>query len=492
MSLGALFEDYVAGDEPAVIDHGGGGVREYGYAEFDAACGRLAAGLRERGLGKGDRVGVLARNRVEFLEVVFGALRIGIVPVPINAKLPADGVKFIARDADLEVLFHDEEHAKALPAGLPGLALESCHRDFAGLDPLPPEALPPDAEGLLLYTSGSSGRPRGVVHSHASQRWMVETLLPPAAFRLPGQRVLVAAPLYHKNGMLSSKMALGMQAAVVLLPRFTAEGYIQAIDRHRCTSIGGVPTMFALVVRERALLAESDLSSVQRITIGSAPLTGALLEAVQRVFPNAAIVNGYGTTETGAAVFGVHPDGLPTPPLALGHAIEGIELRLVGGESDAEGELWIRSPGVMDGYLKLPDVSASRIEDGWYKTGDLMRRDSLGFYFFVGRSDDMFVCGGENVFPGEVEALLERHPEVHEAAVVAVDDSIKGQIPVAFVVRKGDTLDEEAVKKFAIQNGPAYQHPRQVFFLDALPLAGTNKVDRRLLTERAAALRPGG
>ncbi len=491
MSLGALFQGFGARDEPAVIDQGGGDVREYSYAEFDAACGRLAAGLRERGLGKGDRVGVLARNRVEFLEVVFGALRVGIVPVPINAKLPADGVEFIAHDADLELLFHDEEHARALPAGLAGLALESCHRDVAGLDPLPPEALPPDAEGLLLYTSGSSGRPRGVVHSHASQRWMVEALLPPAPFRLPGQRVLVAAPLYHKNGMLSSKIALGMQAAVVLLQRFTAEGYIRAIDRHRCTSIGGVPTMFALVVRERALLAESDLSSVQRITIGSAPLTGALLEAVQSVFPNAAIVNGYGTTETGAATFGNHPEGLPTPPLALGHAIAGIELRLVGGESDAEGELWIRSPGVMNGYLKLPDVSASRIEDGWYKTGDLMRRDSLGFYFFVGRADDMFVCGGENVFPVEVEALLERHPEVHEAAVVAVDDSIKGQIPVAFVVRKGDALDEEALKKFAIQNGPAYQHPRQVFFLDALPLAGTNKVDRRFLTERAAALRPG-
>jgi acyl-CoA synthetase (AMP-forming)/AMP-acid ligase II len=145
----------------------------------------------------------------------------------------------------------------------------------------------------------------------------------------------------------------------------------------------------------------------------------------------------------------------------------------------------------MDGYLKLPDVSASRIEDGWYKTGDLMRRDSEGFYFFVGRADDMFVCGGENVFPGEVEALLERHPQVHESAVVAVDDEIKGQIPVAFVVRASDTLDEDALRKFAIENGPAYQHPRQVFFLDALPLAGTNKVDRRLLTERAAALRPG-
>ena len=135
------------------------------------------------------------------------------------------------------------------------------------------------------------------------------------------------------------------------------------------------------------------------------------------------------------------------------------------------------------------DATERAVEDGWYKTGDLMRRDADGFYFFVGRVDDMFNCGGENVYPGEVESLLERHPGIQQAAVVPVDDHIKGQIPVAFVVRAaGGSVEESDVKKFALENGPAYQHPRHVLFVDDLPLAGSKKIDKAALRKGAANL----
>ena len=184
---------------------------------------------------------------------------------------------------------------------------------YRGHAQLPVAELSDESESLLLYTSGSTGRPKGVVQSHASQLWMLNALAPPPQFVPPDQRMLVAAPLYHKNGMFSSKLALLMGAAIVLLPRFTAVDYIEAIAEHRCTLIGWVPTMYALVVRERELLARSDLSCVKRITIGSAPLTGALLDEVRGVFPNATITNGYGTTESGPAAFGMHPELKPTP-----------------------------------------------------------------------------------------------------------------------------------------------------------------------------------
>jgi len=167
----------------------------------------------------------------------------------------------------------------------------------------------------------------------------------------------------------------------------------------------------------------------------------------------------------------------------------GVEVRLIdadGNDAD-EGVLWIRTPANMKGYLNLPQKSIEVLTpDGWYISGDVFRRDEHGAYFFVGRADDMFVCGGENIYPGEVEHLLEAHPDIVQACVVAVPDDIKGAKPFAFVIpRPGATLTEEAVKQYALANAPAYQHPRQVTFMTEFPLAGTNKVDRKVLSELA-------
>jgi acyl-CoA synthetase (AMP-forming)/AMP-acid ligase II len=241
--------------------------------------------------------------------------------------------------------------------------------------------------------------------------------------------------------------------------------------------------MFALIARERDLIAKLDFSAVRLVTIGSAPLTEALLERVGEMFPTAEVTNGYGTTEAGPCAFGVHPAGLPRPPLALGYPFPDIEWRLV------DGVLELKTPALMPGYLNLPKATAERLRDGWYSTGDIMRHDENGFFFFVGRADDMFVCGGENVYPGEVEKLLERHPVVTQASVVPVPDEIKGQIPVAFVVpARGVAFEPDDVKAFALANGPAYAHPRLVIAVDEIPVAGTHKVDRRLLIDRATEL----
>ncbi|HEY0302906.1 MAG TPA: AMP-binding protein, partial [Rhizomicrobium sp.] len=177
---------------------------------------------------------------------------------------------------------------------------------------------------------------------------------------------------------------------------------LEAAAEHRCTLLSGIPTMFALMARERDLLARLDLTSVKDIVIGSAPLTQALIDRVKAIFPMAAIRNSYGTTETGPAMFGPHPQGLARPPLALGYPYPDVEWRLVGGASPDEGMLETRTPATLAAYLNLPGVSAERLRDGWYATGDVLRRDAEGFFHFIGRGDDMFVCGGENVYPGEV------------------------------------------------------------------------------------------
>lgn len=212
-------------------------------------------------------------------------------------------------------------------------------------------------------------------------------------------------------------------------------------------------------------------------------------EQLQRLFPGARIHNGFGTTEAGPGVFGEHPDGRPTPPLSLGYPQAGVSYQLVDGPSADEGILALRTPALMQGYLNLPEVTAAKMRDGWYLTGDVMRRDAHGFYYFVGRADDMFVCGGENIYPGEVEKLLERHPQVAQAIVVPAPDNLKGQIPVAFIVpRTGAWPGTDEIKQYALANGPAFAHPRLVVFRETLPESGTHKIDRAALTAEAAGL----
>jgi acyl-CoA synthetase (AMP-forming)/AMP-acid ligase II len=174
--------------------------------------------------------------------------------------------------------------------------------------------------------------------------------------------------------------------------------------------------------------------------------------------------------------------------MSIGHPQAHAQTRLVGPGAPDEGVLEILTPTRMTGYLNRPELTAERMREGWINTGDIMRRDAQGFYYFVGRADDMFNCGGENIYPGEVERLLERHPEVLEVCVVPVEDAVRGQMPVAFVVpRAGTNPAEQAIKQFVIDHAAPYMHPRRVWFINHMPLAGTNKIDRHALKARAHA-----
>lgn len=456
------------------------------------AVNAVARGLLARGLARGNRVAILAENRAEFIVVYLAAMRAGLVAVPVNHRLPEETIAYILHDAGVAVTVADAPRAKLLPAGTSLIRMDGAgasslaHLADAGpFDAVVPE---PGETAKILYTSGSTGRPKGVPLAHDGQLWALGKRYQGGAEGLV-ERTVVVAPTYHKNGLFFSMMALANGFTIVSMPRFEPRSYLETVARYRCTLLTGIPTMFALMAREADLIARLDLSTVRSISIGSAPLTDPLIDKVQAIFPAAVIQNGYGTTEAGPSVFGAHPDGAARPPLSLGYPLEDIEWRLGDGPSADEGELWLRTPALMRGYLNLPDVTALAMRTGWYKTGDIMRRDPSGFFYFVGRADDMFVCGGENVYPGEIERLLERHPGVAQAAVVSVPDEIKGQIPVAFVVRAaGVDASEEDIKAFALREGPAYSHPRFVIVKDVLPVATTHKIDRRTLTEEAWAV----
>lgn len=488
VNLGDLFDPAERPEQAAVIAVAADGShRDISYRVLDRAVAALATDLAGRGWRRGAAVALLGANSAEFLVAYLAAMRAGLVAVPINTMLPDRTIAVILDDCAAGFVFADRDQFARLPAGLAAAPLADIaiaaapDSRFASVVPEPHEV------AMILYTSGSTGRPKGVLLSHAGQLWALRTRL--VTFADPAaERFLVAAPLYHMNALFAAKTALMAGASVVLLPGFTAASYIDAAARFGCTALTSVPTMIARVVKETALLAAADLRAVRRVTMGSAPQTQALWDKARAAFPGARIVMGYGTTEHGPSSFGPHPKGLPTPDLALGHPLPGNEVRLVGGAGPDEGVLEVSCPAVMEGYANLPEATARVLRDGWYWTGDVLRRDPDGFYFFVGRADDMFVCSGENIYPGEVEALLERHPAVHQASVVPVADEERGQVPVAFVVlRPGVAAGEADIREFALAHAPPVQHPRRVFFKPELPLTGTNKIDRRALAAEAGA-----
>jgi acyl-CoA synthetase (AMP-forming)/AMP-acid ligase II len=496
-NLGALFdpalEAQAGGDRVALIDLlDAAHPREYTHRQLDHDADAFARGLLRAGRVPGDAVAILSANRAGFLIAFLGIVRAGMVAVPINHRFPRATVEFILEDAGIRHVVCDAAHRALVPPGLPVTDFDA--NDDSGferlLDPGTFDAVrpAPGAVAMVLYTSGSTGRPKGVPLTHDGHLWALRARTR-RGWPFFSHRLLVAAPLYHMNGLCTSLFTISVGASMVLLPEFDARIYLQSIERFRCTWLTGVPPMFAMCLQHRDLIESVDRSSVLTVRMGSAPISPRLWDEVKATFPGALVMNSYGTTEAGPVVCAPLPDRV-LPALSVGWPMDDVELRLVdaNGKDADEGVLWQRTPANMKGYLNLPGKTREVLTpEGWYISGDIFRRDADGAFFFVGRADDMFVCGGENIFPGEVEALLERHPDIDQACVVPVPDDIKGEKPFAFVVRRaGSDLDQATVKRFALEHAPAYQHPRTVVFLDTMPLAGPNKVDRKGLKARAA------
>jgi acyl-CoA synthetase (AMP-forming)/AMP-acid ligase II len=472
----------LAGEEALVaLDEQGGAIERLTARDLDARINAVANRLIQAGMNVGDAALLLGGNGLNYLLAYLAIMRVGAVAVPLNPALPLATREHVVKDAGCSWCFHDDT-VSSPPATLRSIRLDdqafftpdAALAKFACFDPCP------DDIAEVLYTSGSTGMPKGVPLTHRGQCWALGYYFTDIEAGEPS-RIVVATPLYHMNGFFLTTMALSNRMRIHLMPRFDAANWLRVIADHGVDYVTGVPTMFALAAQLPDASKPANLGHVSEAFLGSSPVSEALVSQVRRLFPEARIRNSYGTTEAGPVVFRDHPDELPRPPTSVGYPAPGIEWRFGNGSAN-EGPLELRTPAVSPGYLNRPDATAKAFADGWYRTGDIMRRDENGFFYFVGREDDMFVCGGENIYPGQVEALIERHPAVAQAAVIPMPHATKGQAPAAFVVlHAGQVADADSIRQFTLDEGPAFAHPRRVVILDAMPLGGTRKVDKHAL-----------
>ena len=505
-NLGYFFDDALARvpDKVAIIDLFGGSERWVTYRALDRRMDAVARMLARLGVGAGERIAMLVGNRTEFVEIFFGAMRIGAIPLPLNTRLAASSLgDIIARAGcvlgvvdpschrDAAAIARDVPLRQRLVLGQAADGLLAFEDELAApATDIEPPALAEGAQAFQPYTSGSTGRPKGAIMTHRGMLWYVaynQRYWPSSE----NDRGLVALPLFHKNALRGTvKPMLYAGGSFVLMPRYEPRAYLEALARYRCTYSRGVAAVFTMFLQHRDFLASLDLSALRSMTIGSAVVAPELMDAVERALPHVRVSESYGLTEGGSPLR--EPiDGRAVPRGSPGVAAPEIELKLIdaAGREAGEGELVIRSPYVCLGYHNEPEITRQKLHDGWLHTGDVFRRDHEGFFYFRSRVDDMFSCGGENVYPKEVENVLFAHPDVVNAAVAPVPHAVKGFVPAAMVVvRAGASVSADELRAWCVDHGAAYSHPRFIALVGSLPLSGAGKIDRAEVATRLRAL----
>lgn len=439
--------------------------RRLTWSELDGfSCG-FARYLSTQGVVAGDRVAILLPNGVEFVIALLAVLKLGATPAPLNPQVKDE--ELAAFEADLR----------------PKLSIDRLVMSQSSWHTIDEVSSP----SLILYTSGSTGRPKGAVFGHDALAFANHSWAEPVMGLTADDTVLVAVPLAHSLGLNGGLLApLLSGATVVILERFTPEAVFAAIKEHRVTVLPGVATIFRRLLNSAAF-SESDFSSLRRAIAGAAPCPWEL-SVEWREKSGTRIVRGYGMTELFRPL-SFRADDPSDVPNAVGKAVPDVELRMErdnAARGDDIGELWIKSPAMMDGYLDAPEETNEVIIDGWFKTGDLATVSSEGYVQIVGRKRERILRGGYSVFPQEVEAVLASHPAVAEAAVIGVADTDLGEEVAAFVsLKRAQRLSSEELLDYCKEHLARYKYPRQIHILSELPKGPTGKILKSALVQKS-------
>ncbi len=475
------------------------------YRQLDERAVRCARMWSESlGLGKGDRIGILAHNRAEYVEAFCAAGKTGIILVTLGTRLTVPELQHIVTDSGMKALLYDGAFADTVAALRELVEVEQWvaldepvavsdlryAESTAGLDAAAFERQRCDPEDTycLLYTSGTTGRPKGVVFPHRQVSWNGYNTV--ASWQLSADDVSpIFTPLYHAGGLMAFLTPLfTIGGTIVLHGGFDVSEIWRTIESERCTVVLGVPTIWKMLM-EAPEFATVDLSRVRAFYSGGAPLPHYIIEAYQR--RGVVFKQGFGMTEVGVNCFSMTAEESVRKIGSIGKPLMFTEVRLVDEEGrdvgvDEVGELLFRGPHVSRGYWNKPGATAAALDDdGWFHSGDLARRDEDGFFYVAGRGKDMIISGGVNVYPAEIEAALLLHPDVADAAVVAVPDEQWGEVGVAFIVPlEGREVEPGALTAHLAERLAKFKIPKRFELIDELPRTAYGKVVKGELRDR--------
>jgi len=485
-------------DKPIAVFEG----RTTTYAAMATSAAALAAGLSDRGVRSGDVVALLSYNCTEFLETVFAANYLGAIAMPINWRLAAPEVRYILEHSEARALVCDEplvaladEATKSIEATIERACIAPQAQDgWRSLDDLRAAAedvsprAPATADDIhrLMYTSGTTGRPKGVMITHANLAW--KNLAHIVEFGFTNEDLgLACGPLYHVGALdLTTTSLIAAGATTIIHRTFDAAAVVDEIERSRVTTVWLAPAMVNAIM-SLPDIEQRDLSSVRVIINGGEKMPIPLIERIQRTFPSAWFADAYGLTETVSGDTFLDRDSIVSKLGSVGRPCLYLELDVWDDEGGSvaageRGEIVMRGPKVFKGYWRDPDATATAFKGGWFHTGDIGVRDVDGYLYIVDRLKDMIVSGGENVAGSEVERVLYEHESVLEVAVVGRPDDRWGEVPVAFVVLRpgAPTTGAELIAHCRAQLA-RFKVPADVTFLEALPRNPSGKILKREL-----------
>jgi len=468
--------------------------RSTSYGELELAAGRIAAGLRGLGVAPGDRVAIVLPNGAEMAEAIYGALRARAAFTPLNPTIKQDKLGDVLERCGATAVICDAERAATVEAAAARAGGPAVAADIASLGRAEDStgAAPLDVDlAAVLYTSGSTGEPKGVTVTHRNMAFVGDSIIEYLELG-PEDRILCVLPLSFGYGLYQLLTCVRSGATLVLEAGFTFPGrVVEVLERERVTGLPGVPTVFGVLTALRGL-ADRELPHLRFLTNAGAALPAATLAAVRRTFPDARLYSMYGQTECTRVCY-LPPEQLDARPTSVGIPIPGTEAWVEDDDGRVAapgevGELIVRGSHVMQGYWQDEQGTAERLRPGrwpWERvlaTGDLFRRDAEGYLYFVSRRDDMIKSRGEKVVPREVEEVLHAVPGVREAAVVGVPDELLGQAVHAHVAPvSGEQLDAGDLRRCCAERLEVHMVPRRIVLHAFLPRTANGKIDRRAL-----------
>jgi long-chain acyl-CoA synthetase len=469
------------------------------YAEFRDAALRVAAFLRQKGIEPGDRVGMVLPNVLSFPVLFYGVQLAGAAVVPMNPLLKAREVEYYLRDSGARLVIAAEQVAQAAgeaaaTVGIEAIAVDPTLPTQAMADRPADGAVERDDEDLsvILYTSGTTGQPKGAELTHANLRSNARTGGQELVRSTPDDVIMGCLPLFHVFGLtcgLNASVRAG--ACLTLIPRFDGAKALSVVQRDRVTIFEGVPTMFSAMLHapDRG---SYDVSSLRLCVSGGSAMPVEVLRAFEEAF-GCTIMEGYGLSET-SPVASFNQLDAERKPGSIGTPIPGVEMRVVDDDGrdvppGEVGEIAIRGENVMKGYWGKPEETAKAIPDGWFRTGDLARQDDDGYFFIVDRKKEMIIRGGYNVYPREIEEALYEHPAVAEAACIGISHPDLGEeVAAAVALKPGASAQPDELREWVKARVAAYKYPRHVWLVDSLPKGPTGKILRRAVEVPAGVL----